>query len=234
MKNMIKLGITLALFAAAACVMLAFVYSGTSNIIARRQQADLEAALKELFPDADGFSEITGIISPDLSVTIESQYEARRNGEIAGAALRVSRGSYGGPIRVLVGVSAGNTITGVKILEHSDTPGLGANAASPKYYVDRAAGTTFYGQFAGKSVDDPFEVRGDVQAITASTITSQAVTAAVKAAGTGAAAWFTGENIDIDAASAASSSAGLTDDAAASPPAEAADHAGKIFQEAAE
>jgi electron transport complex protein RnfG len=92
----------------------------------------------------------------------------------------------------LVGVNAGGIISGVKIQEHTDTPGLGANAASPKYYVDRAAGITFYGQFAGKSITDPFEVKrnGDVQAITASTITSRAVSAAVKAAGTGAAAWL--------------------------------------------
>jgi electron transport complex protein RnfG len=203
MKNMIKLGITLALFAAAACVMLAFVYSGTAAIIAQRQQADLEAALKELFPEADGFREIAGIQSPDPSVTIESQYEALRNGEIAGAALRVSRGSYGGPIKVLVGVSAEGLITGIKILEHADTPGLGANAASPTYFVDRAAGITFYGQFAGKAVTDPFEVKNDVIAITASTITSRAVTAAVKAAGTGVLAWLAGEGIEVDANSAA-------------------------------
>jgi electron transport complex protein RnfG len=193
MKNMIKLGITMALFAAAACVMLAFVYSGTSAIIAQRQQADLETALKELFPEADGFQEISGIQSPDSSVAIESQYRALRGTETVGAALRVSRGSYGGPIKILVGVSAGGTISGIKILEHQDTPGLGANAASPSYFVDRAAGITFYGQFTGKAVTDPFEVKNDVAAITASTITSQAVAAAVKAAGTGALAWLAEE-----------------------------------------
>jgi electron transport complex protein RnfG len=208
MIKMLKLGFTLALFAAAACVMLAFVYSGTADIIAQREAADLEAALRELFPGADSFQAINEIQSPDLSVTIGAQYEALRDGKIAGAALQVSRGSYGGPIKILVGVSADRTITGIKILEHSDTPGLGANAASPSYYVDRAAGITFYGQFAGKAVDDPFKVKGDVQAITASTITSSAVSAAVKAAGTGAAAWLGGEDAAIDAASAASDSAG--------------------------
>jgi electron transport complex protein RnfG len=203
MKGMLKLGLTMALFAAAACVMLAFVYSGTSAIIAQRQQADLEASLKELFPEADGFQEISGVQSPDSSVTIESQYEALRDGKTAGAALRVSRGSYGGPIKILVGVSAEGLITGIKILEHTDTPGLGANAASPSYFVDRAAGITFYGQFAGKAATDPFEVKNDVAAITASTITSRAVTAAVKAAGAGVIAWLAGEGIEVDANSAA-------------------------------
>ncbi|MDR1374406.1 MAG: FMN-binding protein [Treponema sp.] len=196
MKNMLKLGAILALFAAAACVMLAFVYTGTAGIIAQRQQADLETALKELFPDADTFNEIAGIQSPDPSVTIESQYEVRRGAELAGAALRLSRASYGGPIKVLVGVGAEGTISGVKILEHQDTPGLGANAASPSYFVDRAGGITFYGQFAGKSVFDPFRVKEDVAAITASTVTSQAVNAAVKAAGLAVTAWIRGEPVD--------------------------------------
>jgi electron transport complex protein RnfG len=190
--GMVKLGCTLAVFAAAACVMLAFVYTATAKIIAARQQADLEAALKELFPEADGFSETNEIKSPDASVTVESAYAALKNGEKIGAALSLSRGSYGGPIKIMAGVSVKGAITGVKIMEHSDTPGLGANAASPSYFVDRAKGITFYGQFTGKNAGDPFEVKNDVQAITASTVTSQAVSAAVKAAGLGVSAWVTG------------------------------------------
>jgi electron transport complex protein RnfG len=190
--SMLKLGFVLAAFAAAACVMLAFVYSGTEKIIAQRQQADLEAARKEIFSTADDFEPVMDIKSPDDKVTIESQYAARKNNAIAGAVLQVSTGSYGGLIKIMVGVSADGAITGVKIMEHSDTPGLGAKAASPSYFVDRAKGVTFYGQYAGKKVSDPFVVKEDVIAITASTITSTAVTAAVKAAGRGVAEWLNG------------------------------------------
>jgi Na+-translocating ferredoxin:NAD+ oxidoreductase subunit G len=194
--GMIKLGLILAAFAAAACLMLAFVYNGTTTIIAQRQQADLEAALKELFPDADKFEKIDGVTSSDNTVTIEAVYSAYKNSKIEGAALRVSRGSYSGQIISLVGISANGTITGVKILEHNDTPGLGANAVSPTYFVDRDKGLTFYGQFAGKKITDPFVVKEDVIAITASTITSRAVSASVKAAGLAFASWLTGEEAD--------------------------------------
>jgi len=193
MKNiagMLKLGCTLAVYAAIACVMLAFVYAGTSKIIAVRVEADQQAALKEIFPEADSFEPVENVTSPDPSVTIESAYLAKRNGTTAGMALKLSRASYSGPIVLLAGVSVDKRITGVKIMEHSDTPGLGANAASSSYYVDRAKGITFYGQFAGKSVSDPFAVKGDVAAVTASTITSRAVTAAVKAAGLAASEWL--------------------------------------------
>jgi electron transport complex protein RnfG len=98
-----------------------------------------------------------------------------------------------------VGVGADGKISGVKILEHSDTPGLGANADSKNYYVDRANGIHFYDQFAGKSASDPFEPKQDVIAITAATITSRAVAASVKAAAEAAMTWFAaqGESLGI-------------------------------------
>ena len=194
--SMLKLGLVLALFAAAACVMLAFVYSGTLPVIEQRQKADLEAALKELFPEADSFEKIEDIICPDSSVTIESAYAAVRNKKPIGAALRLSRNGYGGAIKIMTGVSAEGFITGVKIMEHSETPGLGANANSPKYFVNRSKGITFYGQFTGKSVKDNFMAKDDVIAITASTITSNAISSAVKAAGLAVEAWLAGEEPD--------------------------------------
>ena len=196
---MLKLGVILALYSSVACVGLAFVYAGTAKIIAVRQQADLDASLKELFPNADSFKAITDISSPDPAVMIEGDannpnnsgaFAALKGSSVIGVALRTSRASYNGPIKVLVGVNADGRISGVKILEHSDTPGLGANAASPGYYVDRANGIRFYDQFAGKIVSDPFEPKKDVIAITAATITSRAVAASVKAAGQAASAWI--------------------------------------------
>jgi electron transport complex protein RnfG len=209
--NMIKLGVILMIFAVAACVMLAFVYTGTSKIISISEANALQAALKDVFPDADGFTQGEGVKSPDTSVTILSAYRAEKGGETVGAALEVTRVGYDGPIRMMVGVGvegnpahrSGRTevplciITGVKILKHSETPGLGANAASEKYFVDK--GVTFYGQVAGKSVYDPFTVKGDVVAVTAATISSRAVTLAVKAAGLAAVAWLAeGVGVEVD------------------------------------
>ena len=197
--GMIKLGIVLAIYSTVACVGLAFVYAGTVKIIAQRQQADLDDALKELFPDADSFKPIQNIKSSDPSVIIQGDAEnplntgafaALKNGKAIGVSLRTSRASYGGAIKILVGVRADGKISGVKILEHSDTPGLGANAGSPTYYVDRAKGIRFYEQFVEKKVSDPFVPKQDVIAITAATITSRAVSESVKAAGEAAMAWF--------------------------------------------
>lgn len=191
MKNMVKLGFIMAIYATVACVSLAFVYTGTQKVIAERQRADLEAALKDLFPQGETFEEVTGTLnSPDSSVGFKNEYVIKLAGNPIGMAVRAVGASYGGPVTVLVGVGAEGKIAGVKILENKDTPGLGANAANPSYFVDRASGITFYGQFKGKSLSDPFEVKGDVAAITASTITSKAVTKVVKTAGQAAGAWL--------------------------------------------
>ena len=194
--SMMKLGLILAAYAAAACVLLAFVYTGTEKIIAAREEKDQIDALKGIFPDADGFivftdAEYNDIASPYEIVTIKAAFKAVKNDETVGVALTVSCPGYSGPIITMVGVSGAGIITGVKIMEHSDTPGLGANAASPAYFVDRAGGITFYGQFAGKSINDPFEIRNDVAAVTASTITSKAIAQAVRAAGIAVTAWLT-------------------------------------------
>uniref|UniRef100_A0A7C3E3K4 Ion-translocating oxidoreductase complex subunit G n=1 Tax=Gracilinema caldarium TaxID=215591 RepID=A0A7C3E3K4_9SPIR len=191
MKNMVKLGFIMAVYATVACVSLAFVYTGTQKVIAERQKADLEAALKDLFPQGESFEEITGTLqSPDTSVAFKNEYVIKKDNAPIGVAVRGVGASYGGPVTVLVGVGADGKIAGVKVLENKDTPGLGANAANPSYFVDRASGITFYGQFKGKSLSDPFEVKGDVIAITASTITSKAVTRVVKTAGQTAGAWL--------------------------------------------
>ncbi|MDR0404019.1 MAG: FMN-binding protein [Treponema sp.] len=189
--DILKLGLVLTVYAAAACVGLAFVYSATAKTIERQNRTDQEAALKEIFPGADSFEDITGtIVSPDPAVSFESQWAVRQNGVLAGAALQAVGGSYGGAIKILVGVNAAGEISRIRVMEHSDTPGLGANAADPSYYVDEKAKLSFADQFDGKPLSDPFEPNNDIIAITAATITSRAVAVTVKAAGTSAERWL--------------------------------------------
>ena len=201
---MVKLGIILALYATINCVGLAFVYDGTKAIIDENKRNNLDHALKELFHDADDFRAITDIKIPYVpgnpAVIIEGDrdnpdntgaFEVLKNGNTIGVALQTSRISYSGPIKILVGIGTDGKIHGVNILENVDTPGLGANAGSPKYFVDRAKGITFFGQFDNKSVKDPFVVKKDVIAITAATITSRAVAESIKAAGEAGSAWLT-------------------------------------------
>jgi len=195
-KEMLKLGVVLAIFATAACVMLAFVYAGTAPIIAEREKDALNTALREVFPDADNFEPTDAIDVPDGSVRVLGAFQAMRGGEVTGALVRVSAGGFGGPIVLIIGVDAEGVITGVRILDHSETPGFGANAASASYYVEGT--TTFYGQYTDKKYDDPLTLNSDVIPVSGATITSRAVNSSIKAVATAAKSWLDGAESVVD------------------------------------
>jgi len=181
--QMIKLGLILAVYTIVGCVGLAFVYNSTSKTIAQRQEADLQAGLREVFPTATGFTPTDKVKSPNSTIVFDAAYTADGPSGSLGIAVKAHGPSYGGPTTLIVGVSTDGTITGVKVLENKDTPGLGANAASSTYYVDKATKTTFPGQFAGKKLTDGFVVKQDVIAITSATITSRSITNLVQVVG---------------------------------------------------
>ena len=104
----------------------------------------------------------------------EKVFTANENNQIiAHAFLTSDSNGYGGKISVLMGVDTNCKITGLKIMESNETPGLGSKASEPK----------FKNKFKDKGFDNfKFKVKkdgGDVDAITAATITSRAVTKAL-------------------------------------------------------
>ncbi|HPB66920.1 MAG TPA: electron transporter RnfG, partial [Spirochaetales bacterium] len=96
-KDILRLGIALALFAAGACAALAVVYTVTGPTIAGHEREQLQASLKDLFPDADGFVEIDGSIRSSVpDVTVLGSWKAARGDATLGVAIRASASSYGG------------------------------------------------------------------------------------------------------------------------------------------
>lgn len=190
-KQYLKLGLILAAFSVVACVALAFVYGATSEKIAAQAGIQLKASLASLFPDADDFKDI-GAELPALSgdTKLVSAYAATKAGKTLGVAVKATGPSYGGPSVILVGLGPDKNLTGVRILESKDTPGLGLNATNASYFVNKAKKLTFPGQFTGKALSDGFVVKKDVDAITASTITSKALTVIIKASADSASAWL--------------------------------------------
>jgi Na+-translocating ferredoxin:NAD+ oxidoreductase subunit G len=189
MKQFAKLGLILAAFASVACVGLTFVYAATKGQIEINQSKQLNDSLKELFLDADEFTK-ESLESPEATVTFQAAYVAKRGGAPLGIAIKASGASYGGDSTLLIGVGLDRKIVGVRVLENHDTPGLGANSASATYFVDKVKKLTFPGQFAGKPLTDAFEVKKDVHAITAATITSRSLAKIVKSAGDAAGSWL--------------------------------------------
>ncbi|WP_028912963.1 RnfABCDGE type electron transport complex subunit G [Prevotella sp. MA2016] len=96
-------------------------------------------------------------------------------GNDLGAAVESTTGGFGGDLKVLVGFDADGKILGYTLLEHAETPGLGAKA--DKWFQKGAKG-----DIIGQTPAEPLTVSkdgGKVDAITASTITSRAFLLAV-------------------------------------------------------
>ena len=96
-------------------------------------------------------------------------------GKDLGAAVESTTMGFGGDLKVLVGFNPEGTILGYTLLEHAETPGLGAKA--DKWFQKGEKG-----DIVGKSPAEPLTVSkdgGQVDAITASTITSRAFLKAV-------------------------------------------------------
>lgn len=190
-KDIFKLGLVLALFAAGACAALAAVHIATKDTIAGHAARNLLASQQDLFPSADSFVALENSVNPDNpQVQFDGVWKAMSGDSVVGLVIKGIGASYSGKAEVLVGINKNMKVAGARILKLNDTPGLGANAVKDTYYVDKATKTTFAAQYTGKAAEDAFAVGQDIISITASTITSKALSAIVKSAATSGAAWL--------------------------------------------
>ncbi len=106
---------------------LAYVNSITSPIIEENAIKKANETRKVLLPEADNFSEFTGELAvlEEGKVFIKDCFVAD-NG--AGIVVTVKTKSFGGLLTEMVGINGEGAITGVKVTNHADTPGLGTKA----------------------------------------------------------------------------------------------------------
>ena len=147
--------------------LLAGVYALTAEPIAAAAAAKNEAAIKEVLPEtAVTIEEERTVDFEGASYAYNLAYDEQ--GNTVGCAINVAPVGFGGPIVIKVGFDVNGVICNTKVLSQAETPGLGAKCVEP----------AFSEQFKGF---DPAQKRlsvkkdgGDVDAITASTITSRA------------------------------------------------------------
>lgn len=160
--------IILVLFAVVAGGTLSGVYGVTREKISAAAQAERSTALKAVLPTLSGSAKDVVLEKDGLQIPAVMD---EAGGAFNGAVLELeTKKGYAGTIRFMVGVDKDRHVTGLYILQQSETPGLGTKAKDK----------TWWGQFLGKGQDNfKFQVKkdgGDADAITAATITSRAVT----------------------------------------------------------
>lgn len=155
--------------------LLGGMYALTKGKIDEASAKKNSAAIKEVLPES------AAVIEEDRTVeaggkTYVYNLAYDEKGEVVGVALNVTSDGFGGPLVIKVGFDRNGVIWNTKVLSQSETPGLGAKCKEPK----------FADQFRGFDPSSrKLAVRkdgGDVDAITASTITSRAYTAGLATA----------------------------------------------------
>ncbi len=170
-KNPIfKMVFTLVVIAVVVAAAMGAVNQLTEPLIAENSEKSLKEALAVVL-QADDYQLQEGIGTEETQV-----YAAIKDGVPNGICVLTTVTGYGGDVQVLTGVGQDNKVTGVKILSHSETPGLGANAEKEPFI------SQYRGKSGSLSVSKVEPKENEIQAISGATITSKAVTEAVNVA----------------------------------------------------
>ncbi len=163
--------VTLFVICLVATFLLGMTNSVTAPII---EQLAIETEIKSrqvVFADANSFGEAE-ILEDGTSVVAALD----ESGNVIGHVVVNTTKGYGGDISVMTGVDAEGKVTGVNILSHAETAGLGAKAAEQSFR------DKFLGHVFGITVSKDKAGENSIDAITGATITSRAVVEAVNAA----------------------------------------------------
>ncbi len=165
----------LSLFALFVCGAVAAFSAMTKESIAARNIEDTQRQLVQVLPQSL-YDNVPS--TEEITVTMDGKpvhfFRARKGGVGSGVALFAETTGYSGVIRLLLGIDENGTLTGVRVLSHTETPGLGDNIDLSK--------SNWVLNFNGKSLQQPDEKGwhvkkdgGQFDSFTGATITPRGV-----------------------------------------------------------
>ncbi len=179
-RELFKLIVALTIISSLAAATLAMVYDTTKGPIAEQKRVKMIRSLKGVLPEFDNeidkdISEVIlgkDIRGMDKKVTF---FNARSGGNLVGVAFKViAPDGYKGDIEIMMGVGPERKITGIEILGHRETPGLGDKIAD-KWWKDEFKGKSLEGSKIAVKKDG-----GEIDQFTGATISPRAVADAVR------------------------------------------------------
>ena len=175
LKNMLLVltGVTVV-----SVALLAYVNQLTKGPIARAEAQALSDAVRAVVPGFDN-DPIAEKKVQEVDGVGYAVYPATKGGTYVGAAVEASAMGFGGELRILVGFDAQGNILDYSLLSHAETPGLGSKADA---WFKKGGKGDITGMNPGEAPLVVAKDGGQVDAITASTITTRAFLAAVNAA----------------------------------------------------
>ena len=181
MRDLFRMVFVLTVICAASGLVLSFTNQGTKaqreyQLLKYVQEPSIKAVLAgyDNDPIKDRLVMELGKDAKGRAIK-KNIFPARKSGELIALAYDSSATGYHGNVDVMVGVDLSGQLTGVSVMTHTETPGLGARVVEPE----------FTGQYAGLSLSPELNVSqdgGQIAGISGATISSRAVTSAVRSA----------------------------------------------------
>jgi electron transport complex protein RnfG len=180
-----KMVLALFLVSAIASTSLGIIYALTKETISEARKLQKQNAIETVLPNFDN-DPLEKIDKRSVDADTLYFYMAQEKGEWIGTAVETfTNKGFSGKFKLMVSFTPDGKIYDISVLEHHETPGLGDKIEKEKS-LDKSTGKSWSSQFEGK---DPAEFRlavkkdgGDVDAITAATISSRAFCDAVQRA----------------------------------------------------
>ena len=186
--HILRVGLILAGFAIGATSLVVLTEDQTHDQIIDNERQTLLNAINAVIPDGQYDNEIltdTLILGSNKQLgtkEVSTVYRARKNDEpVAVVLTAIAPNGYNGKIKLLLGINYDGHLTGVRVIQHKETPGLGDKIDLKK--------ADWILNFTGLSLSNPDESRwkvkkdgGDFDQFTGATITPRAIVDAVKSA----------------------------------------------------
>jgi len=173
-------GLILGLFTLVSVGLIILAQIATSEAIASRRAEDTQANLAQVIP---GHYHDNNLLDNPVSILISGKdmtvYQGKIAGQLSAVAFTVTAtDGYAGPMTILLGIDLEGTILGVRVLNHTETPGLGDKIEILK--------SDWITSFEGKSLNNLGQSQwavkkdgGQFDAFSGATITPRAVVKAV-------------------------------------------------------
>lgn len=179
--NMVIVLFSVTLIASAA---VGYVQTLTAGPIEAAKEAKQVNAIRQVIPgefDNDPNADVWKVQTPDGGEL--EFYPAKKNGESVGTAVKTyTNNGFGGKIWLMVGFNPDGTVSNYSVLEHKETPGLGSKMDT--WFTKDGKGN-IVGKNPGTNGLKVSKDGGDIDAITAATISSRAFLDAVNRASAG-------------------------------------------------
>ncbi len=172
-SSLINMVLSLGVITIAAGALLAVVYNITKGPIANVESRKKIEAIAAVVPQFNNDP-----MSDTAYIDGCTAHIARMDNKLVGAAVEVTApDGFSGPFSLIVGFDARGTLTGYQVINHSETPGLGAKMGD--WFHDTTANRSVIGRDLTTAELMVSKDGGQVDGITAATITSRAFLSAI-------------------------------------------------------